>query len=118
MVMEYKQAIVVRTDIKMEKGKLASQVAHASVAAAYKSWKERKRVFEKWFPYMKKVVLKVGTKEELVALFEKAKKEGLIAELIRDAGKTQIPPGTITTLGIGPDEEEKIDKIVGELKLL
>ncbi len=116
--MEYKQAIIVRTDVKMEKGKLASQVAHASVSAAYKCWKKDKKIFEKWFPYMKKVVLKVGTKKELIELFEKAKREGVIAELIIDAGKTQIPPGTITTLCIGPDEEEKIDKIVGNLKLL
>ncbi|PIX43420.1 peptidyl-tRNA hydrolase, partial [archaeon CG_4_8_14_3_um_filter_38_5] len=37
---------------------------------------------------------------------------------IRDAGRTQIPPNTITALGIGPDNEEKIDKIVKNLKLL
>lgn len=41
----------------------------------------------------------------------------------RDAGLTQIEPGSYTVVAIGPDDEEKIDKITGReglfpLKLL
>jgi len=35
-----------------------------------------------------------------------------------DRGLTEIDPGTITCIGIGPDEERVLDKITGNLKLL
>ena len=40
-----------------------------------------------------------------------------ITALITDAGRTTVEPGTITCLAIGPDSDEKIDKITKELKL-
>jgi PTH2 family peptidyl-tRNA hydrolase len=48
----------------------------------------------------------------------KASKAKLVVELIRDAGRTQIEPGSITALGIGPDADDKIDLIIKDLKLL
>ncbi len=111
-----KQVIVIRTDLKMGKGKIASQVAHASIASFLKAGFFKKR---RWLKEgMKKVVVKVSSEKELLEIYEKAKKMGLSAEIIRDAGHTQITPGTITALGIGPDDDEKIDKITGHLKLL
>ncbi len=111
-----KQVIVVRTDLKLGKGKLAAQVAHASIASFLKAGFFTKR---KWLSEgMKKVVLKVGSEKELLKLYEKAKKKHLPCALIRDAGLTQLKPGTVTALGIGPAEEEKIDEITGKLKLL
>lgn len=111
-----KQVIVVRADLKMGKGKLAAQVAHASLASFLKAGFFAKR---KWLKQgMKKVVVKVSCEKELIEIYEKAKKAKLPCELIRDAGLTQIKPGTITALGIGPGEDEKIDKITKHLKLL
>ena len=37
---------------------------------------------------------------------------------INDAGHTQIPSGSLTVLALGPEEEEKLDELTGELKLL
>jgi len=111
-----KQAIVVRTDLKMGKGKIASQVAHASVAALQLAPEEDADEWES--EGMKKVVLKVSSKESLLKVFDDAKKTGLPVAIIKDRGLTQIEPGSPTAVGIGPAEDEEIDKITGKLKLL
>ncbi|MCD4760088.1 peptidyl-tRNA hydrolase Pth2 [archaeon] len=111
-----KQVILIRKDLKLTKGKLATQAAHASVEATLKS---KESIVKEWKSKgMKKVVLKVEDLKELNKYEILAKKEKLTTAKIRDAGKTQIKPGTITALAIGPDKEEKIDKISGKLKLV
>ena len=114
--MVYKQVILVRNDLKLPKGKLASQVSHASVSALLKSHKDDISAWKK--EGMKKVVLKVNDEKELFKFKQKAEDFGLIVALITDAGKTVVEPGTITCLGIGPDKEDKIDKITGKLKMI
>lgn len=113
---EYKQCIVVRDDLKLSKGKLAVQVAHAAVSSyesadeeARKAWKDGGQ---------KKVVLRVASLQELFELKEIARKHSLPAVLITDAGLTEVPPGTITVLGIGPAEVSELDKVTGHLKLV
>src|SRR3989304_6968634 len=113
---EYKQVILVREDLKLTKGKMSAQVSHASVGATLKSHKDD---IKKWQDQgMKKVVLKVKDKAELYAYKQKAEDAGLVIALITDAGHTHLEPGTVTCLGIGPDKEDKIDKVTGGLKLL
>lgn len=116
---KYKQVIVVRDDLKLSKGKLSAQVAHAAVSCAIKAEKNKNKYFSDWFSEgQKKVVLKVEDLDSLLRIFNEAKSVGLITELIKDAGLTEIPPGTITVLGIGPAPEEEIDRVVGNLRLL
>ena len=67
---------------------------------------------------MKKIVLKVKDKPELLKYKNLADDAGLVNALIVDAGKTVLEPGTATCLGIGPDKEEKIDRITGSLKIV
>ncbi|MBU0456848.1 MAG: peptidyl-tRNA hydrolase Pth2 [Nanoarchaeota archaeon] len=111
-----KQVILVRQDLKLPKGKLSAQVAHASVEAVLKS---DAKLIKAWRSEgMAKIVLKVKDENNLIKYFQLAKDEGLTASLITDAGKTVIAPGTKTCVAIGPDEEEKIDKITSELPLL
>jgi len=111
-----KQAILVRQDLKLPKGKLSVQVAHASVDAVVKSHKDD---LKKWREEgMKKVVLKVKDEKELLEYKKKAEDLGLVTALVIDAGKTALSPGTITCLAIGPDKDEKIDKITKNLKLV
>jgi len=110
-----KQVILVRQDLKLPKGKMAVQVAHASVECVLKS---KKDVVDAWHSLgMKKSVLKVKDLDELKKYHSKAKAAKLITALITDAGLTTLPPGTVTCLGIGPDNDEKIDRITGKLKL-
>jgi PTH2 family peptidyl-tRNA hydrolase len=114
-----KQAIVVRSDLKMGKGKLAAQVAHASLSAAEEAMERRPNWFSEWKEEgQAKIVLKVQTEETLRELYKKAKAAKLPAALIEDRGLTQLEPGTVTCLGIGPGPEEVLDGITGKLKLL
>lgn len=112
----YKQVILLRQDLKLPKGKACAQVAHASVDAVLKSEKELIKAWK--VEGMAKIVLKVQSEKELVHYFQQAKEKGLIVSLITDAGRTVVAPGTKTCLGIGPDEEEKIDSLTKRLSLL
>ncbi len=114
--MSYKQVILARTDLKLPKGKLAAQVAHASVVAVLRSDSKLVKAWES--EGMPKIVLKVADEKELIKYFQMAKDEGLNVSLITDAGRTVIAPGTRTCVGIGPNDEEKIGSLVSELKLL
>jgi len=114
--MDFKQVILVRMDLKLPAGKLAVQVAHASVEAVHRS---DKNIVKHWRSEgMKKVVLKVPNLEELYHYGEEAKKLGLTTAIITDAGLTTVAPGTTTCMAIGPDAEVKIDKVTGNLKIL
>src|SRR3989338_7960620 len=104
-----KQAIVLNSSLKMGKGKSAAQASHASVQAFLET---KESVRNEWLSIgMEKVVLKVSSDRELVELYQKAKRRKLPCALIRDAGHTQVPAGSITAVGIGPAEEKEIDEI-------
>ena len=114
--MDMKLVVLVRQDLKLPKGKLAAQVAHAAVEAAFNS--SSSKVDEWRSEGQKKVVLKVKDEKELLEYLNNARAAKLKATVITDAGRTCIAPGTRTCLGIGPDSEEKIDKVTGKLSML
>lgn len=60
----------------------------------------------------------MDTLEELERLQSAAQEANVVAEVVRDAGRTQIAAGTATSLGLGPDYDEKVDALVKNLKLL
>ena len=110
----YKQVIVLRKDVKMSKGKASAQSAHASIGAYRQA---DKNIIERWYNEgAKKIVLSIKSKEELLHLFKQAVDKQLPTFLVKDAGLTELKSGTMTALGIGPDEEKKINKITGKLK--
>jgi PTH2 family peptidyl-tRNA hydrolase len=116
---EYKQVLVIRTDLKMSRGKLAVQTAHAAVSSAEEARKHSPTVWRKWlWEGQKKVAVKVATEDELNSLRKEAEHAGLPTYLVRDRGLTELPPGTVTALGIGPAATKVVDKITGNLKLL
>ncbi|MCD6299099.1 MAG: peptidyl-tRNA hydrolase [Thermoplasmata archaeon] len=112
----YKMAIITN-DIPMSPGKLAAQVAHAAVDCILKLSRKNPSLVKKWMDDgQKKVVLKAGI-EEMESLRKKADSTGLCTSLIRDAGFTELEPGTVTALAVGPAEDGKIDKVTGQLPL-
>ena len=134
--METKQVIVVRKDLKMRKGKIGSQCAHASMAVffnrieninSYPDGSRYEMIIDPITPEMNewiknsftKAVLAVDSEEELVAIYQKAQSANLPCSLITDNGTTVfdgIP--TKTCVAVGPATVEDIDKITGDLKLL
>jgi PTH2 family peptidyl-tRNA hydrolase len=131
--MSVKQVIVVRKDLNMRKGKLAAQVAHASMKVFFDmaEWTDHDRfeIFNipepmiKWMNYgdgsFTKIVVGVNSEEELLEIQKKAFEAKIPNALIKDNGLTEFHGmPTNTCIAIGPDEEEKIDAITGELKLL
>ncbi len=117
--MEHKQVIVVRSDMKMSRGKTCAQVAHASLGSAEVAQEKHKDWYREWKKEgQKKVVVKAGDENELRELHEAAKALGLPCFLVQDAGLTELEPGTTTALGVGPAPNELVDKVTGQLKLL
>ena len=110
-----KQAIVARTDIGMGTGKLAAQVAHASLKAYEKASSQTQREWKR--AGQKKVVLQVVDESQLYELAEIAKRDGLPHAVVRDAGHTQLDPGTTTTLAVGPADDSHVDAVTGDLDL-
>ena len=118
---EFKQVILIRQDLKMPKGKIAAQAAHASVDAVLKltSSSEGKTILKSWrFEGMKKIALKISDEKELYKYIQQAKDKGLTTSIITDAGKTVVAPGTVTCGAIGPGTESNIDEITEKIPLL
>ena len=113
-----KQVIAVRTDLKMGKGKIAAQVGHACVLASemarvsYHDW------WEAWWGGQEKVVLKVSSYGDLEHIRREAARLKLPYYMVTDAGHTQLSPGTVTCVSVGPAPERIIDSITGDLPLL
>ena len=80
---EFKQVILVRKDLKMSTGKTAAQCAHASTEAIFKS--SQPNIKEWRSQGMKKVVLKVADKKELLDVKKLTDQEKLVNALIIDA---------------------------------
>ena len=111
----YKQAILLRDDIGMSRGKMVAQGAHASLKAYRKVGNEDRK---SWEDTGEKKIVRQADKEEIVKRFQTAKSEGIPAALVKDAGHTEVDPGTVTAACIGPAEESRIDSITGDLKLI
>lgn len=116
--MDIKQVIAVRKDLKLSKGKMSAQVAHASIGAYLKVEKNDTGAAKSWLNSgMKKVVVYVEDEKELFELKEKIG-SSISTFVVVDAGHTQLEPGTTTCLSIGPAYEDKMDRYTGTLKLV
>jgi PTH2 family peptidyl-tRNA hydrolase len=115
--MPMKLVLVVRTDLDMGRGKIAAQVAHAAVAATLASL--RRADLAPWLHEgQPKVVLRVAGQEQLGEIITLAQAAGLPVEIVQDAGRTQLTPGTTTCCAVGPAEASRIDAVTGALSLL
>lgn len=115
--MTYKLAILVRSDLKMSRGKVLAQAGHAIVEATVKTY-TKTTIFYKWQADGEKIViLKVPNEKTLDTIIEIANRKNVQQGVVVDAGLTEVMPGTKTVGYVGPDYDNKIDKLVGQLKL-
>ncbi len=142
--LEPKQVIVVRKDLGMRMGKVAAQVAHASMAVLTDrlDWHEcedyedlegnrleadegtifvvKDSALDVWLTNrFTKIVVYVNSEEELLDIFKKAQEKKLMCSLIKDAGLTEfkgVP--TYTCCAIGPEFPNKLDPLTRHLPLL
>ncbi len=134
-MVDVKQVIVIRKDLGMRRGKEIAQGSHASIAwltnrltmLGYVNPGERGKYASchlteaewQWTDgNFRKICCVVNSEDELLELAAKAKAAGLVCEVIEDTGLTEfggVP--TLTALAIGPDYDEKIDPVTGNLKL-
>lgn len=111
-----KQVIVLRKDLNMRKGKMVAQGSHASLGAyLVTDGKERKQWLDNG---QTKICVSVDSEEELLKIYKEAQDAKLPSVLIRDAGHTEFKEPTLTAVGIGPCDDEEVNKITGKLKLL
>ncbi|TPX09536.1 uncharacterized protein E0L32_009279 [Thyridium curvatum] len=125
---ECKLVLVVRTDLGMTKGKIAAQCGHATLAC-YKSLTKaaqkkgdsspEARLLARWERHgQAKIAVQTKSQDEILELMGKARSLGVTAEVIADAGRTQIDAGSLTVLGVGPAPKSLVDQVTGQLKLL
>ncbi|MFB6160268.1 MAG: peptidyl-tRNA hydrolase Pth2 [Haloferacaceae archaeon] len=110
-----KQAIVARADLGMGPGKLAAQVAHAALMASEEADDRTRRAWKG--AGQKKVVLRVDGERALFELADAAERAGLPHAVVRDAGHTELEPGTATALAVGPGDDADVDGVTGDLQL-
>ncbi|MES1915588.1 MAG: hypothetical protein MHM6MM_007512 [Cercozoa sp. M6MM] len=111
--------LCVRTDLKMQKGKIAAQCSHATWGLGRALLKKDPALLDAWHVYgQPKITLKLTSKEQMLELAERAKQEDLPCYIVVDAGRTQVEPGSFTVLAIGPLPEDVGRDVVGHLKLL
>jgi len=117
-----KQVIIVRRDLKkfgISIGKLLAHVAHGAVEGYIQVLRLFPDIAHEWIASgQKKIVVYVDKLEDLMKKYRKAISLEIPASIIRDAGLTELPPGTITVVVLGPWFSEKIDKVSGDLPLL
>ena len=122
---EYVMYIVVNSDLKMGKGKIAAQVAHSAcrVTRFLDFLPERPVYYHQWLNYSEpKIVLKASEEKMQALLKEHCIHTNTDSKTwcfhTIDAGRTQIPSGSLTTLAFRPMRRKNAPENIKSLKLL
>ena len=102
-------------------GKVAAQCSHATLACYRTLLRQSSNspVLKRWESHgQAKVAVQVKSEDDLLMLQAQAVSLGICAQIIHDAGRTQIASGSATVLGVGPAPKGKVDQVTGHLKLL
>ncbi|XP_061369590.1 uncharacterized protein LOC133312422 [Gastrolobium bilobum] len=116
---ELKMVLVVRQDLKMKSGKIASQCAHAATGMYAELMQSNRSLLRQWEQCgQPKIVLTCRNQQEMNKLKEAAESIGLPTFVVADAGRTQVLAGSKTVLAVGPGPKSSVDSVTGKLALL
>ena len=116
---DIKMIFIVRTDLGMNKGKIAAQCCHGCLSLFKKYSKIHIRVYKKWFNSgQKKIVVRCNSEDALLKLAAQASASKIPFNIVIDAGHTQVDPDSKTVLALGPACDSILKPITGQLKLL
>ncbi|KAG9449155.1 hypothetical protein H6P81_009120 [Aristolochia fimbriata] len=116
---ELKMVLVVRQDLKMGTGKIASQCAHAASGMYAELMKSQLSLLRRWEQCgQPKIVVTCKNQPEMNKLKHAAECIGLPTFIVADAGRTQVLAGSKTVLAIGPGKKASVDSVTGKLRLL
>ncbi|XP_021894905.1 peptidyl-tRNA hydrolase 2, mitochondrial isoform X2 [Carica papaya] len=102
-VQELKMVLVVRQDLKMRSGKIASQCAHAATGMYAELMRSDRSLLRQWEQCgQPKIVVTCKNQQEMNKCKEAAESIGLPTFVVADAGRTQVSAGSKTVLAIGP----------------
>lgn len=113
-----RMVFIVRKDLGMGRGKIAAQVAHAASRLTLQAHNENPELLAEYFDWGEpKIVLYVPDENSQNEIQQQFTEDGLINNLVVDAGKTQIEPNTQTVLGVLA-AKRSIDPYTQALKLV
>lgn len=126
-----KQVIIIRADLKLRRGKECAQVAHAASMWLREYALEANTSSDRGYPpaalkqvqlawlvgNYRKIVVKATSEQQLRDLYAVAQNRGLDTYTVTDDGLTEVPPGTITALAIGPHSEDAFVGLTDHLVL-
>ena len=128
-VYQIKQLIIIRKDLGMNKGKLAAQASHASMAAVFSVAQRNEDtlvidynkypVVGEWIKgSFAKIALAVNSETELEECYQLAQEHGFPCAYIEDSGTTVFHgKKTSTCIGVGPAKAHELDALFAHLKL-
>ncbi|XP_019432243.1 PREDICTED: peptidyl-tRNA hydrolase 2, mitochondrial isoform X2 [Lupinus angustifolius] len=116
---DLKMVLIVRQDLKMKPGKIASQCAHAATGMYAELMQSGRSILRRWEQCgQAKIVVTCRNQQEMNNLKEAADSIGLPTFVVADAGRTQVLAGSKTVLAVGPGPKSIVDSVTGKLPLL
>ena len=96
---------------------IRSALPHVAVTASSALVREE-REYERFSTAVVNAALLPVVRGYLERLATGVRSLGVTAEVIADAGRTQIDPGSLTVLGVGPAPKSLVDQVTGTLTVL
>lgn len=119
MTRELKMWLAVRQDINMSKGKLAAQAGHAYGDLYLAAALHIPEVFQTYRDHATpKITVKAKNAEAIQRIVVECASANICCETVRDAGRSELEPGTVTVAAFGPAYYDELPKFLQRLQVM